>query len=240
MGMLVENRIRTPDADDVQQLSCSASLGSRIRAPVLTDCVSQLRLNCHYRVQSGQGALRYIPDAFATYLTPELFAGVRQVMAGEADGTRHDFRATSRQGANQASADHCLSGSRFCNQAQDLASADFEISFIDHWKRSPAALENRDPQIPNIQQNFIGSRVRGDAHQIPCSRRCKPSAMKESDTPDQHNARPGKIVIHQASRTKGRPSLIMTPHSAVGGEAPSDRNDRPATSMITRMKSLRP
>ena len=46
---------------------------------------------------------------------------------------------------------------RFSNQAQDLASADFEISLIDHWKRSPAALQNRDPQIPNIQQDFIGS-----------------------------------------------------------------------------------
>ena len=64
--------------------------------------------------------------------------------------------------------------------------------------------------------------------------------MNESEMPDQQRARPGKIVIHHASLTKGRPSLIMTPHSAVGGAAPSDRNDRPETNMMTRMKSLRP
>ena len=48
--------------------------------------------------------------------------------------------------------------------------------------------------------------------------------MKESEMPAQHSARPGKMVTHHACFTKGRPSLIITPHSAVGGAAPSVRN----------------
>ena len=42
-------------------------------------------------------------------------------------------------------------------------------------------------------------------------------------------ARPGKIVIHGASRTRSRPSLIMVPQLGNCGGAPTPRNPRAAS-----------
>ena len=100
------------------------------------------------------------------------------------------------------------------------------LSTTDQRLAAPTA--DADPQVPDVDQRpHRWRRAVRRISQTPRSRRERPSAMKESEMPAQHRARPGKIVIHHACCTKGRPSLIITPHSAVGGAAP-ERQEREA------------
>ena len=45
-------------------------------------------------------------------------------------------------------------------------------------------------------------------------------------------------MIHGALIMNALPSLIIAPHSAVGGVAAKPKNDKPAISKITKIKSL--
>ena len=189
--------------------------------------------NCASIVITGFNPARALwvtyPIAFAADICARALRRVRQVMAGKVDGTRHDLRAASRQGADQAAADHRLPGSRI---RQPVPGSRRGRSRNRPCRRHGAASRlpctDADPQIADIERAWAsdcGERrlTSGD----PLLATVQALGEKGRAIPAQHNARPGKIVIHQASRTKGRPSLIMTPHSAVGGDG-AERQERQA------------
>ncbi len=111
-----------------------------------------------------------------------------------------------------------LPGSRLADETQDLARPHVEIDAIDGPQRAARGLEGDvrslhakerfDGRASSLHVEEIGEAVAGEA---------------EAEAADARPRGPGRSIIHGACVKKFLPSATSTPHSAVGGCAPSPR-----------------
>ena len=125
-------------------------------------------------------------------------------------------RALMEEAGDRAQSD-ALAGSGLPDEAENLSLPHIEIDTVDGAKPTARRLEG-DLEVAHAKQ-----RCRRDYHRFTSRRSARPSPVRLNPSPHTTTARPGKKHIHGACVKKFFPSATITPHSAVGGCAPSPR-----------------
>ena len=185
-----------------------ARAASASQAQVLRKAFGDLSSDGQHRVQCGHRLLEHDGDFPATHRPQLGFRQSRQVTPSPEDssGGLRNARQQTKNGAQR----QALARTGFAHDAEYLAGVDVEAELLHGHDVADTHGE-------------IANRQNWRAHVRRRSRIAMPSPSRLKPMPVSTMARPGKIDIHQAVVMKFLPSAISTPHSAVGGCAPSPR-----------------
>src|ERR1700731_4121624 len=184
--------------------------------------LSDLQSDRQYRVERGHWLLKNDGDVLAAHRRVQCALGQCQQVGPLPDNATTDRRA-ARQQTEDGAQDQALAGAGFANQSHHLAGDHAEVDTIHRPDRSEP-----DGELLHRQQVHVSRR----------SRVANPSPARLNPIPANTMATPGKIDIHHAVVMKFLPSAISTPHSAVGGCAPSPRYPRLDPSRMANAMSV--
>ncbi len=199
---------RVGNADQVQHLGGARPRSTATQTEMLRQALRDLPSHSQHRVQCCHRLLEHDGDLTATQ-SPQLRLGKRHQVTplprDTSGGLRNIWQQTENGAQRQA-----FARTGFADDAEYLAGSDIEAD----------VLHGRDVSDPHGE---IANRQKWRAHVRRRSRLAMPSPSRLKLMPASTIARPGKMDIHQAVVMKFLPSAISTPHSAVGGCAPSPR-----------------
>ncbi len=200
--------LRIRDADPAHQVERQLRRLGPADAQVDHRRLGDLAADPHHRVERAH---RFLEDHRHLRPADPVQVGLaqrHQILSVQQDLSGSD-PCLRRQHAEDGSQGHALAGAGLPDQPERVARGDLERHSV-HCADHAAAAGDLHMQIANLEHRR--------RHDWPGrSRSARPSPIRESPSPTMITAIPGIVASCQCVVRKSCPSLIIDPHSAVGG-----------------------